>query len=31
MPSLLVINPNTSTSVSALLQQHVQREAGEAL
>ena len=31
MPSLLVINPNTSTSVSALLQQHVQREAGSAI
>jgi allantoin racemase len=31
MPSLLVINPNTSQSVSLLLQQHVQQEAGDAL
>ncbi|HEU6455436.1 MAG TPA: aspartate/glutamate racemase family protein, partial [Roseateles sp.] len=28
MPSLLVINPNTSTSVSALLQQHVKAAVG---
>ena len=28
MRQLLVINPNTSASVTALLQQHVQREAG---
>ena len=31
MRSLLVINPNTSTAVTALLRQHVQAEAGEAL
>lgn len=29
MRHLLVINPNTSTSVSSLLQQHVQADAGE--
>jgi Asp/Glu/hydantoin racemase len=31
MPRLLVINPNTSTSVTALLQTHVQAAAGTAL
>ena len=31
MPRLLVINPNTSASVTALLQQHVQAFAGPAL
>ncbi|MEJ8845349.1 aspartate/glutamate racemase family protein [Variovorax rhizosphaerae] len=31
MPSLLVINPNTSQSVSLLLQQHVHQEVGAAL
>jgi allantoin racemase len=31
MPSLLVINPNTSATISALLQQHVQHEAGATL
>lgn len=30
MPSLLVINPNTSVSISALLQAHVRREIGDA-
>lgn len=29
MPRLLVINPNTSTAVSSLLQRHVQVEAGD--
>ena len=28
MRQLLVVNPNTSAAVTALLQQHVQREAG---
>ena len=31
MPRLLVINPNTSASVTALLQTHVQAAAGSAL
>ncbi|MET0541133.1 MAG: aspartate/glutamate racemase family protein [Variovorax sp.] len=31
MPSLLVINPNTSSSVSAVLQRHVQYEVGDAV
>ena len=31
MPRLLVINPNTSTSVTALLQQHVQMALGQAV
>ncbi|MFZ3117582.1 MAG: aspartate/glutamate racemase family protein, partial [Variovorax sp.] len=31
MPRLLVINPNTSASVTALLQQHVQKAVGAAV
>ncbi|MGJ7487181.1 aspartate/glutamate racemase family protein [Variovorax sp. LT2P21] len=31
MPRLLVINPNTSTTVTALLQQHVQKAVAEAM
>ena len=31
MPRLLVINPNTTASVSALLQRHVQAAVGDAI